>query len=89
MGGVPVSARGRVFGNLYLTEKQHAEAFSDDEAGDPAGAAEDQAFERKIVDARQQLVAVADGADGPRQLAALIETFRGWMESVRRVENGR
>jgi signal transduction histidine kinase len=29
--GVPVSARGRVFGNLYLTEKQHAEAFSDDD----------------------------------------------------------
>jgi signal transduction histidine kinase len=29
--GVPVTARGRVFGNLYLTEKQHAEAFSEDD----------------------------------------------------------
>ena len=27
--GVPVSARGRVFGNLYLTEKQDVEAFTD------------------------------------------------------------
>ena len=27
--GAPVSARGRVFGNLYLTEKQDAEAFTD------------------------------------------------------------
>jgi signal transduction histidine kinase len=29
--GVPVSARGQVFGNLYLTEKQHAEAFTDED----------------------------------------------------------
>jgi signal transduction histidine kinase len=27
--GAPVSARGRVFGNLYLTEKQDTEAFTD------------------------------------------------------------
>ena len=27
--GAPVSARGQVFGNLYLTEKQDAEAFTD------------------------------------------------------------
>jgi signal transduction histidine kinase len=27
--GAPVAARGRVFGNLYLTEKQNAEAFTD------------------------------------------------------------
>jgi signal transduction histidine kinase len=29
--GAPVSARGRVFGNLYLTEKQDAEVFTDDD----------------------------------------------------------
>jgi signal transduction histidine kinase len=29
--GVPVSARGRVFGNLYLTEKQDAAAFDADD----------------------------------------------------------
>ena len=29
--GVPVSARGQVFGNLYLTEKQGTEAFTDDD----------------------------------------------------------
>jgi signal transduction histidine kinase len=31
--GAPVSARGRVFGNLYLTEKQGAEAFTDEDEG--------------------------------------------------------
>ena len=35
-----------------------------DEAGDPAGAAKDQAFEREVIDTGQQLIAVADGADG-------------------------
>jgi signal transduction histidine kinase len=29
--GAPVSARGRVFGNLYLTEKHDAEAFTDED----------------------------------------------------------
>jgi signal transduction histidine kinase len=29
--GVPVTARGRVFGNLYLTQKQDAAAFDDDD----------------------------------------------------------
>jgi signal transduction histidine kinase len=29
--GAPVSARGHVFGNLYLTEKQDAEAFTDED----------------------------------------------------------
>jgi signal transduction histidine kinase len=29
--GAPVSARGRVFGNLYLTEKQDAETFTDED----------------------------------------------------------
>jgi signal transduction histidine kinase len=29
--GAPVSARGRVFGNLYLTEKQDAEVFTDED----------------------------------------------------------
>ena len=29
--GAPVSARGQVFGNIYLTEKQGADEFSDDD----------------------------------------------------------
>jgi signal transduction histidine kinase len=29
--GAPVSARGRVFGNIYLTEKQHAASFDADD----------------------------------------------------------
>lgn len=31
MLGVPIIARGRVFGNLYLTEKQHAPEFSEED----------------------------------------------------------
>ena len=31
--GVPISVRGQVFGNLYLTEKQSAAEFSDEDEG--------------------------------------------------------
>jgi signal transduction histidine kinase len=65
--GAPVSARGRVFGNLYLTEKQDAEAFTDQDeqalvmlAGQAGVAIENARLYREARDRARRLEAVRE-----------------------------
>src|SRR5437867_3142305 len=65
--GAPVAARGRVFGNLYLTEKQDAEAFTDQDeqalvmlAGQAGVAIENARLYREARDRARRLEAVRE-----------------------------
>jgi signal transduction histidine kinase len=65
--GAPVSARGQVFGNLYLTEKHDAEAFTDEDeralvmlAGQAAGAIENARLYEEAHDRARRLEAVRE-----------------------------
>jgi len=65
--GAPVSARGQVFGNLYLTEKHDAEAFTDEDeralvmlAGQAAVAIENARLYEEAHDRARRLEAVRE-----------------------------
>jgi signal transduction histidine kinase len=65
--GAPVSARGRVFGNLYLTEKQDAEVFTDEDeralvmlAGQAGVAIENARLYEEVRDRARRLEAVRE-----------------------------
>jgi signal transduction histidine kinase len=67
--GAPVSARGQVFGNLYLTEKQDAEAFTDQDeralvmlAGQAGVAIENARLYQDVHDRARRLEAIREVA---------------------------
>ena len=63
--GVPVRVRGSIFGNLYLTEKQHAEEFTreDEDLVTALAAAAGLAIENARLSERSQKLAVYEDRD--------------------------
>ena len=88
--GAPVSARGQVFGNLYLTEKHDAEAFTDEDeralvmlAGQAGVAIENaRLYEeardraRRLEAVREIATAILDGTDPDRVLRLVARHAR-------------
>ena len=88
--GAPVSARGQVFGNLYLTEKHDAEAFTDEDeralvmlAGQAGVAIENaRLYEeardraRRLEAVREIATAILDGTDPDRVLGLVARHAR-------------
>jgi GAF domain-containing protein len=82
--GAPVSARGQVFGNLYLTEKQDAEAFTDQDeralvmlAGQAGVAIENarlyqEAHDRARLEAVREIATAILAGTNPDQVLGLV-----------------
>lgn len=77
--GVPIIVRGEPFGNLYLTEKEHAEAFTEEDEqatvllADFAGVAIDHARRFTSSEAsRAQLQRTVDALDATTQIARAV-----------------